>query len=89
MEFVSAIPFGKALAFYRICRTYQNAFIATLEKYEEATGNEQPPFSIFFIKEDGRCLGDAVHQDLIQHLATSIDMQRMHNAVLEQGVDPY
>ncbi len=88
MEFVSAIPFGKALAFYRICRTYQNAFLATLEKYVGGNGNEHPPLSVFFIKNEEGCLGDAAHQDLIQHLATSIDMQTSHNAVLDHGPDP-
>lgn len=85
MEFVSAVPFGKALAFYRICKAYQNAFLATLEKCVGSTGREQPPSSVFFIKEESGCLGDAVHQELITHLAVSIDVQQVHDSVLERG----
>ena len=84
MEFVSAVPFGKALAFYRICKAYQNAFLATLERYAGPSGHEQPPVSVFFIKEEIGCLGDAVHQELIQHLAVSIDVQQVHEAMLSQ-----
>jgi len=84
MEFVSAVPFGETMAFYRICKAYHNAFLATLEKCAGSTGNEQPPLTIFFIKEESGCLGDAVHQELIQHLAASIDVQQMHDAVLSE-----
>lgn len=89
MEFVSVIPFGKALAFYRICNTYQNAFLATLEKCIDYTGDEQLPLSVFFIKEEKGCLGDAAHQELIQLFSVSIDMQNMHDAVLITGSEPH
>ena len=82
MEFVSAVPFGKALVFYRICQAYQNAFLATLERCVDPNGHEQPPVSVFFIKEEHGCLGDAVHQELIQHLAVSVDVQLVHDAAL-------
>lgn len=84
MEFVSAVPFGKAVAFYRICKAYQNAFMATLERCVGPVGLQEPPPAVFFIKEESGCLGDAVHHELIQHLAISVDEQLGHEAMLQQ-----
>jgi len=84
MKFVSAVPFREALAFYRICEAYQNAFLATLERCIGPTSDEQPPNSVFFIKEEGGYLGDVVHQELIQHLAVSVEVQLVHDAALSE-----
>lgn len=82
MEFVSAVPFGEALAFYRICEAYPNAFIATLDNCVNLGSNEPPPQAIFFIRGEGGWLGDAVHWDVIEQLAVSINVHKMHDAAL-------
>lgn len=84
MEYMSAVPFGGATAFYRICQTYSNAFLATLERYTGQVTYETPPVSVFFIKQESGCLGDAVHKELIEQLAACIDMQDQHLSELRQ-----